>query len=61
MESQDRMRLAARFPEIFPAIRRPVAPLGDLGNFTGKLAHREGAIAGFNLFPCAADQLLRPK
>ena len=36
-------------------------PLGNLGKYAGKLAHREGAIAGFDLPPCVADQLLRPK
>ena len=59
MESQGRRRLAARFPGVFPAIRLPGSPLGNLGGFTRKSAHREGKTAGFET-PCAADKLLRP-
>ena len=61
MESQDRRRLAARFPGVLPARSLPASPLGNLGKFTGKLAHRDGEIAGFELSPCAAEQVLRPK
>ena len=50
MESQDRRRLATRFPEIFPDSRiHGGAPLGNLRKFTGKSGQREGAIAGFDL------------
>ena len=51
MESQDHRRIAARLPGIIPASRLPGGPIGNLGEFTGKLAHREGEIAGFELFP----------
>ena len=51
MESQDRRRLAARFPGAFPAIRLPGTTLGNLGEFTGKSPQSEGAIAGFEIFP----------
>ena len=51
MESDNRRLLSSRFPGIPPASRLLGSSIGNLGQFPGKLAPREGEIAGFELPP----------
>ena len=61
IESQDRRRLAARFPGIFPASRLPGSQLGNLGGLPGNwpAARAKSPVSIFP--PRAADQIIRPK